>query len=656
VPIWGRTVRLAGIVVALCSGGAAAAAPTPPPPPEAYGALPAASDVSISPDGNLLAWNDGTGPEPRVVIFDLTTRKYKRFLRIPPEAKFRSVTWADNETALITISGTRDQGVASANWSGHDIRLWEIFRTIAVDANSSIPDRMLLMGGGERPFVTGAHLVALHTLKPKTVLMSTLDYKLNERPAERWTDSLFEVDTRTGKGTLLQRGMQFTRHWLADASGQHIARAQFDEGRHLFSVEVLQGASWHEVYRSQDGHVLYLHGFSGDAAAIVATGVIGDGHAKLWSLPLDGSAPHVLLEDATRDVIGVELDPFTGRTIAGRLSGADPEVHWVDFGAQTVGKTLERAFKDKRVEYIGRSQSATRILAKVSTPSQPPVFYLVDLQTHNAEIVGEEYPALANVPLGEVRTVSYKARDGLDIPAYLTLPPGVDPHGLPMVVLPHDGPEARDYPTFDWWAQFLASRGYAVLKPQFRGSIGFGEAFRKAGYRQWGGLMQDDVSDGVAAMITQGIANPKRVCIVGAGYGGFAALAGAALTPTLYKCAVSINGVSNLPEMLAYLKARQGSQIPGYWREHIGDPDDPALAARSPEHAADRITASILLMHSTDDTLVPFRQSQGMANILKSEGKPTELIELRGEDHWLSQGETRTRMLHELEKFLAANL
>jgi dipeptidyl aminopeptidase/acylaminoacyl peptidase len=293
-------------------------------------------------------------------------------------------------------------------------------------------------------------------------------------------------------------------------------------------------------------------------------------------------------------------------------------------------------------------------VVKVSSASGPPVYYLVDFQTHTAEIVGEEYPALATAKLGEVSTISYKARDGQDIPAYLTLPPGAEPHGLPLVVLPHGGPESRDYPTFDWWAQFLASRGYAVLKPQFRGSTGFGEAFRKAGYRQWGGLMQDDVSDGVAAMISRGIADPKRVCIVGASYGGYAALAGAAFTPSLYKCAVSINGVSNLPEMLGYLLRREGPV--SYWREHVGDSFDPALVAKSPGHAAQGITAAILLMHATNDTVVPFRQSEGMARALKFENKPAELIELRAEDHWLSQGETRIRMLRALEKFLAANL
>jgi dipeptidyl aminopeptidase/acylaminoacyl peptidase len=154
-----------------------------------------------------------------------------------------------------------------------------------------------------------------------------------------------------------------------------------------------------------------------------------------------------------------------------------------------------------------------------------------------------------------VRSPTRRA-DGRDIPAYLTIPPETKPESLPLVVLPHDGPESRDLPVFDWLAQFLATRGYAVLQPQFRGSTGFGQAHQSAGYQQWGGSMQDDLTDGVNALISQGLANPARVCIVGLDYGGYAALAGAAFTPELYKCAASINGISDLQSLFDYVDER----------------------------------------------------------------------------------------------------
>jgi dipeptidyl aminopeptidase/acylaminoacyl peptidase len=227
-----------------------------------------------------------------------------------------------------------------------------------------------------------------------------------------------------------------------------------------------------------------------------------------------------------------------------------------------------------------------------------------------------------------------------------------------MVVLPHGGPESRDARAFDWLAQFLASRGYAVLQPQFRGSTGYGEAHRKAGYRQWGRLMQDDVSDGVKALIEQGIADPKRICIVGASYGGYAALAGAAFTPELYACAVSINGVSNLPAMLSFEETYSGkdSDSVSYWKDHIGSRTSPEVISRSPSRAAANVRAPVLLLHGVNDSVVPITQSREMATALKSLAKPYTLIELPGEDHWLSRSDSRTRVLTEMEAFLATHL
>jgi len=286
------------------------------------------------------------------------------------------------------------------------------------------------------------------------------------------------------------------------------------------------------------------------------------------------------------------------------------------------------------------------------------VYYLMDFRARRTEIVGETYPALATVALGSIRITSFKARDGTQIPAYLTLPPGSDGKRLPLVVLPHGGPELRDWPQFDWWSQFLATRGYAVLQPQFRGSTGFGEAFRLAGRRQWGGLMQDDVTDGVRALISDGTADPGRVCIVGASYGGYAALAGATFTPQLYRCAASINGVSDLADMLQWVQSRGGSQSDSlaYWHESIGQHSNPKIVQNSPVHAADRVIGPVLIMYSADDTVVAPSQSENMARALKEAGKDVTLVKLDGDDHWLSHGATRVQMLQQLEKFLGAQL
>ena len=223
-----------------------------------------------------------------------------------------------------------------------------------------------------------------------------------------------------------------------------------------------------------------------------------------------------------------------------------------------------------------------------------------------------------------MRHFAYDARDKYPLFGYLTIPAGAAEKNLPLVVLPHGGPHRRDTPDFDWWSQFLASRGYAVLRPQFRGSTGLGTEHLLAGRGQWGLRMQDDVTDGVKALISQGIVDPKRVCIVGASYGGYAALAGAAFTPELYACAISVAGVSDLAEVIAYDEKMGGDESDSvyYERESIGSRDDPKVGEKSPARHARDIRAPILLLHGTNDTVVPFAQSQMMANALAAAGSP----------------------------------
>jgi len=201
-------------------------------------------------------------------------------------------------------------------------------------------------------------------------------------------------------------------------------------------------------------------------------------------------------------------------------------------------------------------------------------YWLVDIAKHSAVPLGYQYPTINAEDVGPVRMVDWKAADGLALRGVLTLPPGRAAKNLPLVVLPHGGPEARDYPTFDWWAQAFASRGYAVFQPNFRGSDGYGVAIRNAGFGQWGRKMQTDISDGVAELAKQGIVDPKRACIVGGSYGGYAAEAGVTVQHGLYRCAVSMAGVSDPAGLLDYARDRAGGRLTSesqrYWKAFMG--------------------------------------------------------------------------------------
>lgn len=649
----------AGMLLAALWGAVAQAA-SPEVPVGAFAALPRISDVELSPGGDLLAWRDQGASGTGVEVLDITTGKYRRTMgNIPKSVVVRALRWADDETLLLTVSKV-EQLPAQAQ-----LRRYTFYRTISVDVDSGKMS-MLLMSGGYRGWVTGADLIAWHTSRPHTVIMSTWDYSRlaareqtgthisDARADSGWISQLFLVDTRTGKGTAIDEGDQYTDEWVVNADGAAVARSEWRPQSKLFLIQARTAMGWRQIFERHDGQLLTLYGLSSDGKSIIASGPRRDGWVGLWAVALDGSGAKDLLPDESADVQGVILDRFSGTPVGVEFGGIDPQVRWLETAAQVRYESVARAFPGRQVAVYGHSQDGSRVVAEVQDRSHPPIYYLVDFKTHRADTIGEAYPALANVTLGSVRRITYPARDGTSIPAYLTIPPGAAPKDLPMVVLPHGGPEAHDSPNFDWLAQFLAVRGYAVLQPEFRGSTGFGETFRSAGRQQWGGLMQNDVTDGAKAMIREGVADPRRICIVGGSYGGYAALAGAAFTPDLYACAVSINGVSDLPALLGYEKDQYGaeSDAVAYWETEIGWQFDRNVAARSPVRAAAKVAAPVLLLHAVDDTVVPIAQSREMATALQRLGKPVTFIQLPGEDHWLSQADTRLEVLEETDRFL----
>ena len=277
--------------------------------------------------------------------------------------------------------------------------------------------------------------------------------------------------------------------------------------------------------------------------------------------------------------------------------------------------------------------------------------YKVDVSALRAEPFGYERPAIYPELVGPVSTFEYTASDGLEMDGILTVPPGAEPIDLPLVMLPHGGPHSHDKEGFDWWAQAFASRGYAVFQPNFRGSTNRDEAFIQAGYGEWGGKMQSDVSDGLAALAKEGIIDPSRACIVGASYGGYAALAGVTLQQGLYRCAVSVAGVADVSLMSRIESKENSSKVRARsFKRQLGPKSN--FKTISPRHHADKADAPILLIHGVDDTVVHFQQSEKMADALKDAGKPYEFLKLDGEDHWLSLAKTRMAMLEATVAFV----
>ena len=633
-----------------------------PAPVEAYGSLEAVDHVTINPAGQLLAWVVNDGKSTQVTVLDLESRKTLRSFAVEPGFKVREIDWADDDTLLFAVSATLNSTRRRLP------SRFELLRWLA--GNVGTGKLQILLTDGNKRVLGGSQLVRRRVEKPGVLIMSSMDYAVQNQGTEIGTrlggkrrDSgfqlnVFEISTQDGKSRLLESGTPFTAEWLADAKGNGIVRSEWNPEFGKYSVLAKNGASWKRILEIDNGGDAWLGGLVENDTAVAVMMNNGEKRTTLWSVPLDGSPAKKLVDNATLDAEAIRVDPLDDHIQAVRMGGADRPHQWLDPAAEKRYAALGRTFADKRVSIESRSADNKRIIAEVESASSPPVYYLIDFAAKKADIVGEQYPGLVDQPQGAVRQFDYVARDNYALFGYLTIPPGAAEKGLPLVVLPHGGPESRDTPDFDWWSQFLASRGYAVLRPQFRGSTGLGAEHRLAGRGQWGLRMQDDVTDGVKALIAAGSVDPKRVCIVGASYGGYAALAGAAFTPELYACAVSVAGVSDLPEMLAYDEKMSGDEGDAtyYWRDSIGTRDDPRVGQKSPARFARNVRAPILLIHGSNDSVVPFAQSQMMDNALSAAGAPHQFVTLDSEDHWLSSGPTRTRMLSEIEKFLAANL
>jgi len=352
---------------------------------------------------------------------------------------------------------------------------------------------------------------------------------------------------------------------------------------------------------------------------------------------------------------------LTYRMIGGVHIADDSRYVFFDPAMQARWDAVTHAFAGERVRLASMDERFEKFVVRVEGQKDGFVYELVDLTAHRADIVGDVYEGLGK-PL-EVRRITYAAADGLQIPAYLTLPQGRAEKNLPLIVFVHGGPQARDTADFYWWSQALAAQNYAVLQPNYRGSD-LGRKFIAAGYGEWGRKMQTDLSDGVRYLVKEGIVDPARVCVVGASYGGYAALAGVTLDPQVYRCAVSVAGLSDLKRMLEWVNEwvsarseQRHNWSQRYWNRFMGvsGPADPVLDAISPIKHLAAVTAPVLLIHGRDDTVVPYEQSSAMYDALKGAQKSVEFVTLQHEDHWLSRSATRLQMLQTSVAFLRAH-
>jgi dienelactone hydrolase len=618
------------------------------PPVEAFGTTPIIENVTLSLDGRFIA-SSYAGDKVAIVILDRNTKKLTQRIDFDQTLKLRGMSFVSDHVLIAQFSITYTQ-------RGDAEQKAEIGAVFAIDARDGSSRQLLEAKTNSRIYPSSGGFLSRKGAAPDEILMTALILENAAAGAspDAAFNSVLSVNPLTGKWRIIERGSRTTNGWLVDVEGKIVGRTEFNRKEQRRTVRVKDGNDYRIIYEYTDPD-FYTIGLAGDGQSVLALGARGGDRVRLWSIPFNGSGPQPLFQDPDYDVEGVVRDIYDRRLLGVSIGGLEQRVYWLDTAAENRVKALESSLPGRRIQIAGYTRDGNLVLAFAGSRNHPGAYYLVDYRSNRAEIVGQEYPQLARVALGEVTNVTYPARDGYPVPAYLTLPANKPAKDLPLVVLPHGGPRARDSGVgFDWWSQFVASRGYAVLQPQFRGSTGFGQKHELAGYRQWGQLMQHDVTDGVKYLIDKGIVDADRVCIVGASYGGYSALAGATFTPDLYRCAVSVAGVSDLVEMLRWVENRGGIEDPAvrFWRRHIGKTGDPDVAAFSPARAADKVTATVLMMHGVDDTVVPYVQTEYMETAMRRAKTPHEVFKLKSEDHWLSRSPSRIEMLTQLDRFL----
>jgi dipeptidyl aminopeptidase/acylaminoacyl peptidase len=447
--------------------------------------------------------------------------------------------------------------------------------------------------------------------------------------------------------------------WVADAQlAVRATAAPQPDGSIVLLVRDSAEADWRPLLTipAEDALTSDPIAFSEDGGSLLGTSSVGAETARLIRIDVATGATEVLAEDPQADVSDVRIQPDTREPQIVTLLKDRSEYLVLD---PSVAEDLEaiRALHPGDPVFFGADDADTRWLVAFTNDSGPISYFAYDRSTRKGHFLFEARPELSRYELAPMEPFSFAARDGLTVHGYATFPPGAERAGLPTVLNVHGGPWARDSWGFDPEAQWLANRGYLCVQVNYRGSTGYGKAFVNAGDREWGGKMQDDLTDAVAYVTGQGWADPSRVAIYGGSYGGYAALAGATFTPDLYRCAVDIVGPSNLKTLI--------ETIPPYWapmiaqfHRRVGDPakDADFLWSRSPLSAASSIRIPLLIAQGANDPRVKQAESEQIVAALKDAGIDYEYMLFPDEGHGFAKPENRLRFYAAAEKFLARHL
>lgn len=538
----------------------------------------------------------------------------------------RSYLWAEDQRSILYV---QDKG-GDENW--------HLYQT---DLETGDTRDLTPIAGVQ------AQIVATEPRFPDQILVA-----LNDRDAR--SHDVYRVDLKTGARTLEAQNPGDVIGWLADKDFKvRAAKAMRADGGTI--LRVLRDKTWIDFLSCGPDDQVGAHGFTPDGKGLYVESSVDRDTTALIEMALDGSSSKVLAEDPDSDLGPVLIHPRTYHVEA--VGFEVDRLRWIALDPALAGDFEAFASLDGDVSIVSRDDADKVWYLLVNRPDRSPAFWRWDRTARKAKFLFATRPRLDGYDLAPMEPVSFSSRDALKVRGYLTTPPVVAGKKPPLVVLVHGGPWVRDRWGFHPEAQWLASLGFACLQVNYRGSAGFGKRFLHAGDREWGAKMQDDLTDAVKWASASGRTDPKRVAIYGGSYGGYAALAGAAFTPAVYRCAVDVVGPSNLITLIR--------SIPPYWEPmkrifdlRVGsvDTEEEFLKSRSPLFHADRIEIPLLIAQGANDPRVKQAEAEQIVAALKAKGKAVEYMLFPDEGHGFAKPENRLKFYAAAEAFLAAHL
>lgn len=619
---------------------------TPRPPVAAYAKPPMVDQIALSPDGKRVAVVTQKNDTNLLLYFDVGDQKVRNVNM--GASKVRNLIWGSNNHVVLTNSTTTSLQMFAGGRHEFLVARSVDLETVKVRTFFSREEGFygIVYGHMQRIKLDGEYRVTAS----------------NQRMKDDNEVCLYSFGFENELGKRLITGSHATKDFVVTPDGRPVAYADFADDRKqwdlYFNTALQKGKVDFKRIYSQKGEALNypdLLGLGRDGNSVLIRVYVGEDDDQIGfreisadgtlSAPLDpegaGKPRDALFHPTTRRLAGFSRydDWFTEEwsdPLMKKLYDALPEV---------MGK-------DVRTRIESYAEDPRKMIVYVEDAQDAGSYFFCDFVTGEVIPVASNYPDLPPEWITEKQAISYKAADGLEIHGYLTLPPFKSDRNLPLVALPHGGPLARDHINFDWQSQVLAAHGYAVLQPNFRGSSGYGSDFAMAGNGEFGRKMQTDISDGVRHLVAKGIVDPKRVAIMGASYGGYAAVAGATLDPGVYRCAVSVAGVTDPKSFIDYVDMQTGDSRTSVliWKERMGERN--TYDDISPVRQAAKAYCPILLLHGTDDTVVPIEQSKRLEKALKAAGKEVEFVTYKGQDHWETQGSARIAMMEAALSFL----